>query len=35
MIQYNRNHFNSAALLNYTLTTNYQLRDNTIEYITN
>ena len=35
MIQHNRNHFNSAALLNYKLTTYYQLRNNTIEYITN
>ena len=35
MIQHNRNHFNSATLLNYKLTTNYQLRNNTIEYITN
>ena len=35
MIQQNRNHFNSAALLNYKLSTNYQLRNNTIKYVTN
>ena len=35
MIQHNRNHCNSAILLNYKLTTNCQLRNNTIEYITN
>ena len=35
MTQHSRNHFNSATLLNYKLTTNYQLRKNTIKYVTN